>query len=162
MGDDAIVAIQSEQSVVVGGYGALVVNNEPASTPVDFPAAGSRVLVGHAGADPAFTPHGLQKFEWDPENQRFEEAWVTTEVSSANAVPLVSVPSGLVYTVGARDGDWTLEAVDWADGTSAFHWVTGSSRYNSLFSGMNLDQAGRIVHTTAYGIVRYERRPAEP
>jgi len=33
IGDPARTAIQSEQSVVVAGYGALVVNNEPASIP---------------------------------------------------------------------------------------------------------------------------------
>jgi hypothetical protein len=34
--------------------------------------------------------------------------------------------------------------------------VTGSARYNTGFSGMNLDQDGRIVHTTPFGIVRYD------
>ena len=44
-------------------------------------------------------------------------------------------------------------------GRSAFHFVTGSSRYNTLFSGLNLDQDGRVVHTTMFGIIRYERPP---
>ncbi len=156
MGDPKLAAIQTEQSVVVGGYGALVVNNEPASVPADFPAAGTRVLVGYAGADPAFTPHGMQKFAWDPKTRALRAAWTNRQVSSANAVPVVSVGSGLVYTVGVRDGKWALEGIDWSTGRSAFHWTTGSSRYNTLFSGMNVDQQGRIVHTTAFGIVRYD------
>ena len=49
-----------------------------------------------------------------------------------------------------------MEAIDWETGESAFHWVTGSNRYNTLYSGMNLDQEGRILHTTMFGIVRYE------
>jgi len=65
MGDSELDAIQTEQSVVVGGYGALVVNNDPASIPDGFPPLGVRVLAGYAGADPAFTPHGVQKFRWD-------------------------------------------------------------------------------------------------
>lgn len=161
MGDDTLTSIQTEQSVVVGGYGAFVVNNDPASIPEDFPDAGTRVLAGYAGADPAFTPHGLQKFEWDPDTRAFSEDWVNTEVSSANSVPIVSTGSDLLYTVGARDGDWTMEAVDWSTGESAFHYVTGSVRYNSLFSGINLDEDGRLIHTTAFGIVRYERPPAD-
>lgn len=159
MGDPSIEAIQTEQSVVVGGSGALVVNNDPASIPAGFGAIGNRVLSGYAGADPAFTPHGLQKFEWNPESQSFDEAWVNQEVSSANAVPIVSMASNMLYTVGARDGQWTLEGIDWISGRSAFHFVTGSSRYNTLFSGLNLDQDGRVVHTTMFGIVRYERPP---
>jgi hypothetical protein len=161
IGDETATSVQTEQSVVVGDYGALVVNNDPASIPDDFPPAGTRVLAGYSGSDPAFTPHGLQKFEWDPETQAFTEAWVNTEVSSANSVPIVSTGSDLLYTVGARDGDWTLEALDWNTGESAFHYVTGSVRYNSLFSGVNLDEDGRIIHTTVFGIVRYERPPDE-
>jgi hypothetical protein len=161
MGDDTLTSIQTEQSVVTGGYGAFVVNNDPASVPDGFPAAGNRVLVGFAGSDPAFTPSGLQKFEWDPEAGALAEAWVNTEVSSANSVPIVSTGSDILYTVGARDGDWTMEGVDWTTGESAFHYVTGSNRYNSHFSGINLDEDGRLIHTTSFGIVRYDRPPAD-
>lgn len=83
---------------------------------------------------------------------------MNTEVSSVNAVPIISTGSDVVYTGGARDGQWTVEGLDWQTGESRFHWITGSSRYNALFSGMNLDQEGRIVHTTPFGIVRYEPR----
>ena len=156
IGDPDRESIQTEQSVVVAGYGAFVVNNDPPSIPEGFPAAGNRVLVGYAGSDPTFTPHGVQKFEWDPGGGVFGEAWVNTEVSSANAVPIVSGDLSLVYTVGARDGQWTLEAIDWSTGESSFSWTTGSNRYNTLFSGMNIDEDGRIVHTTMFGILRYD------
>ena len=126
----------------------------PHATIGDPKAVGNRVLVGYSGADPAFTPRGVQKFEWDPIAQSLGEAWVNTDVGSANSVPIVSADLSAVYTVGARNGQWTLEALDWTTGESAFHWVTGSSRYNTLFSGLNIDQDGRIVHTTMFGIVR--------
>jgi hypothetical protein len=157
MGDASRTAIQSEQSVVVAGYGALVVNNEPASVPAGFPAAAIRLLVSYLGNDPAFTPHGLQKFEWDPAARKFREAWVNTEVASPSTVPLVSVPRNLVYTGGARDEQWTLEAVDWLTGKAAFHYVLGSSRYNGFFSGVVLDQHGRIVLGAPFGKFRIER-----
>ena len=156
IGDPTRESVQTDQSVVVAGYGAFVVNNDPASVPDGFPAAGTRVLSGYSGADPLFTPLGLQKFEWDEASQTFGEAWANTEISSANAVPIVSGDLGLVYVVGARDGEWTLEGVDWETGESVFHWVTGSNRYNTLFSGLNIDQDGRIVHTTMFGILRYD------
>ncbi len=148
-------AVQTEQSVVVGGYGAFVVNNAPASKPLAKAPDGA--YIGLAGHHPDFTPHGVQKFEWDPEARQLREAWVNTEVSSANSVPIVSNASNMVYTVGARDGQWTLEALDWTTGESIFHYLTGSSRYNTQFSGVMMDQEGRLMHTTIHGIVRYER-----
>ena len=159
IGNDAAEAIQTEQSVVVGGYGAFVVNNAPASFPSEFFEKFPAILAGYAGRDPAITPHGIQKFEWDPRVRELREAWVNKEVSSANSVPVVSTGSNLVYTVGARDNEWTMEAIDWETGESAFHYVSGSNRYNTLFSGLFLDQEGRVIHTTMFGILRYERFP---
>jgi hypothetical protein len=159
IGDDDAEAVQTEQSVVVGGYGAFVVNNAPTSFPSPvferFPA----VLAGFAGRDPEFTPLGIQKFEWDPQARELREAWVNREISSANSVPVISTGSNLVYTVGARDNQWTMEAIDWDTGESAFHYVTGSNRYNTLFSGLFLDEEGRVLHTTIFGLLRYERFP---
>lgn len=149
--------VQTEQSVVVGGYGAFVVNNAPASKPLSKVPDGA--YIGLAGHHPDFTPHGVQKFEWDPQARRLKQAWVNTEVSSVNSVPIVSNGANTVYTVGARDGKWALEALDWSTGQSIFHYVTGSSRYNTQFSGVMMDQEGRIMHTTVHGILRYERIP---
>jgi len=115
--------------------------------------------VGLAGHHPDYTPHGVQKFEWDPQAQALREAWVNSEVSSVNSVPIISNGSNMVYTVGARDGKWSMEGLDWTTGESAFHFITGSSRYNTQFSGVLMDQEGRLMHTTIHGIVRYERLP---
>jgi hypothetical protein len=155
-GDDA-EAVQTEQSVVVGGYGAFVVNNAPASKPISKAPDGA--YVGLAGHHPDYTPHGVQKFEWDPEARALREAWVNSEVSSVNSVPIVSNGANMVYTVGARDGKWAMEGLDWTSGESVFHFTTGSSRYNTQFSGVLMDQEGRLMHTTIHGIVRYERLP---
>jgi hypothetical protein len=157
IGFDDKEAVQTEQSVVVGGYGAFVVNNAPASKPIGGAPDGA--YVGLAGHHPDFTPHGVQKFEWDPEAQALKEAWVNSEVSSVNSVPIVSNGANMVYTVGARDGQWSLEGLDWTTGESVFHYITGSSRYNTQFSGVLMDQEGRLLHTTIHGILRYERLP---
>tara|TARA_R110001599_G_scaffold353815_1_gene598774 strand:+ start:16674 stop:17585 length:912 start_codon:yes stop_codon:yes gene_type:complete len=157
IGREEAEQVQTEQSVVVGGYGAFVVNNAPASKPISTIPNGA--YVGLAGHHPDFTPHGVQKFEWNPSTRSLQEAWVNTEVSSVNSVPIVSNASNTVYTVGARDGEWALEALDWTTGESAFHYFTGSSRFNTQFSAVLMDQEGRIFHTTIHGIVRYERLP---
>ena len=157
IGRDDAEAVQTEQSVVVSGYGAMVVNNAPASVPLKQVPVGA--YIGLAGHHPDFTPYGIQKFAWDPAARELREAWVNKEISSANSVPIVSAAANKVYTVGAREGKWTLEALDWTSGQSAFYYETGSSRFNTLFSGVMLDQEGRAMHTTFHGIVRYERPP---
>jgi hypothetical protein len=157
IGFDDAEAVQTEQSVVVGGYGAFVVNNAPGSKPIKKAPDGA--YVGLAGHHPDYTPHGVQKFEWDPAAQALTEAWINSEVSSVNSVPIVSNGANMVYTVGARDGKWTLEGLDWTTGESVFHYVTGSNRFNTQFSGVLMDQEGRLFHTTVHGIVRYERLP---
>ena len=155
MDDPNLTAIQSEQGVVVGGYGALVVNNDSPTIPDGYPIKAARLLVAYSGADPAFAPHGMQKFAWDPATRVFSSSWVNQEVSSANGVPLVSLGSNTLYTVGGRDGKWALEGVDWTTGESVLTWITGSSRYNTVFAGLFIDDEGHILHGTAFGMVRY-------
>ncbi|TFG98363.1 MAG: hypothetical protein E4H11_00585 [Myxococcales bacterium] len=160
MGDPAIQAIQSEQSVVVAGTGALVVNNAARNAPWYLPARARSLLVGYLGSNPDYQPFGVQKFNWNPRARRLEEAWVNREVSSPNCVPIASYASNLVYLVGARNNRWTLEALDWESGRSAFHYEIGGQRYDPLFAGTLVDEAGRIHFGTTWGRVRLDPRAA--
>jgi hypothetical protein len=154
MGDPSLTAIQSEQSVVVAGYGAAVVNNGPRNVPWYVPEQAVPTIAGLLGSDPDYQPFGVQKFVWDPAARRLAEAWVNREVSSPNAVPIVSHGSGLLYTIGARENHWTLEALDFETGASAFHWEIGGQRYNSLFSGTLIDEDGRIHYGGPWSRIR--------
>jgi hypothetical protein len=154
MDDPGLTEIQSEQSVVVAGYGALVVNNIPRNIPWYLPKQAGSLLISMLGSNPAHQPYGVQKFAWDPVKRHFASAWVNSDISSPSCVPLVSVGSNRVYLVGARDNQWTLEALDWASGAEDFHYVIGDQRYNVLFSGTALDEAGRIHYGTPWGRVR--------
>jgi hypothetical protein len=69
-------------------------------------------------------------------------------------VPVVSYPSERVYLIGARNDRWTLEALEWRDGQSAFHAEIGGQRYNPLFSGTLIDERGRIHYGSPWGRVR--------
>lgn len=154
MGDPELREIQSEQSVVVAGHGALVVNNVGRNSPWYLPSRASMLLVSFLGSAPLYQPFGVQKFEWDPDARVLREAWVNREVSSPSCVPIVSYPSDRVYLIGARDNRWTLEALEWSDGRSAFHTMIGGQRYNPLFSGTEIDEQGRIHYGTPWGRVR--------
>jgi hypothetical protein len=154
MGSPEIGEIQSEQSVVVAGYGALVVNNNARNVPWYIPQRARMLFSSFLGNQPDYQPYGVQKFHWDPRTRSFSQSWVNTAVSSPNSVPLVSYASNRVYLVGARDRQWTLEALDWSTGAEVFHYLIGGQRYNSLFAGTLMDEEGRIHYGTVWGRVR--------
>jgi len=154
MGDPNLSAIQSEQAVVVAGQGALVVNNVPRNAPWYLPDRAQSLLISYLGSNPTYQPYGVQKFEWDKTAQRLRNAWVNRDVSSPSCVPIVSYPSDRVYLIGARENRWTLEALEWSDGRSAFHSAIGGQRYNPFFSGTEIDELGRIHYGSPWGRVR--------
>ena len=157
-GDPSRTKSQTEQAAVVAGFGAVIVNNQPASIPAGFPTGRAATLLsGYLGTDPRFTPHGMEKFEWDPTTQKLSVAWVNNDVSSPNSVPYISVGSNLVYTIGARDGMWTLEGVDFGSGQSDFHYVLGGLKYDSLFAGVIVDDNGDVIYGTPFGKMRIHR-----
>jgi hypothetical protein len=100
----------------------------------------------------------VQKFEWDPLKRQLTEDWVNKEVSSPSSVPVVGVGSNTAYLIGARNNQWTLEALDWDTGQSMFHYVIGGQRYNVLFAGTLIDMDGRIHYGTPWGRVRLNPR----
>lgn len=154
MGEQNLKAIQSEQSVVVHGYGALVVNNQPNNVPWYLPKQAETLLISFLGSSPLYQPYGVEKLQWDTEANKFNVAWVNNSVSSPSTVPIVSKASNMVYLIGARDNQWTLEAMDWTLGKSVFHYRVGDQRYNPFFAGTLLDEEGRIHWGTPWGRVR--------
>ncbi len=158
MGDLNVTNIQSEQTVIIAGYGALVVNNTPRNAPFFFPkkGVGRGAIIGPLGNNPKYQPYGIQKFEWNPVLRRIEKAWVNETISSPNGVPWVSTGSGQVYFIGARNHEWTVEAVDWLTGEPSFHYIMGGQKYNSLFSGPVIDEKGRIFVGAYHGRLRIQ------
>ncbi|NND82552.1 MAG: hypothetical protein HKN50_09005 [Gammaproteobacteria bacterium] len=156
MGEQNLSEIQSEQSVVVEGYGALVVNNMPRNIPWYFPERASGLLLSFLGSNPKHQPYGVQKFVWQAQTNELQNAWVNNGVSSPSTVPIVSQLNNKVYLVGARDNQWTLESMDWHSGEAQFHYLIGGQRYNPLYSGTLLDEDGRVHYGTPWGRVRLD------
>jgi hypothetical protein len=160
-GDANLKAAQSEQSMVCSGYGMFVVNNEARNVPkeiLDDPQT-KLLFTGYLSYLKEFAPHGGQKFEWDPKTKTLKSAWVNTEVTSPNCVPMVSTGSNMVYLCGARDNQWTLEAIDWNSGKSAFHFILGGARFNSFYSQPQIDLDGRVMVSGLYGALRIQPKP---
>ena len=81
------------------------------------------------------------------------------EISSPNSVPFVAEESGIVFTCGARDGKWTIEAADWESGETAFHYVLGGSKFNTIGAGITVDEDGHLLFGSMYGHTRIKRGP---
>ena len=160
MGDQKVTEIQSEQTVIIAGYGALVVNNTPRNTPFFMPkeGVGRGATIGPLGNNPKFQPYGVQKFEWNPKLRRLEKAWVNETISSPNGVPWVSTGSGQIYFIGARNNEWTLEAVNWLTGEPTFHYILGGQKYNNMFSGPTIDEEGRVFVGSYFGRMRIDMK----
>jgi hypothetical protein len=62
--------------------------------------------------------------------------------------------SNRVYFIGARNNEFTLEALGWDTGNSDFHYVIGGQRYNVMYSATAIDEDGRIHYGTPWGRVR--------
>ncbi|MFN3714313.1 MAG: hypothetical protein ACK4SX_11700 [Alcanivoracaceae bacterium] len=162
----------SEQSLLVRGYGVVVVSN-------DYPQEldlSSRLVTGFEFIDNLIAnsnnfaviaisgrrlvqPWGVQKFEWHPATQSLSPAWATRQVSCPNSIPTMSAASNMFYCVGARDGSWTIEGIDWRGGQSAFSKFVGKGlRYNSFYAATQVGEDGAIVYGTSLGVVELDKK----
>ena len=86
--------------------------------------------------------------------RRLDEAWVNNDVSSPNSVR--SSPGIRPRLYGSRR-NVDHRGANWRTGESAFHYVLGGSKFNTLGAGVTVDDDGRILYGTMYGKVRILR-----
>ena len=142
-GDPEAESSVSEQSVLVHGYGAVVVNNDYGTDDAGMGA----VIAGEV----AF---GVEKFVWDPSSRTLAHAWANPSIPCPNGIPSMSAATNLIYCIGKRGDDWTLEGIDWDTGESVFSQVTGSSiEYNSAYSAAEIGPDGNVLSGTLFGLV---------
>ncbi|MEM7158730.1 MAG: hypothetical protein AAF799_38165 [Myxococcota bacterium] len=118
-GDASATDSISEQSVLVRGHAAVVVNNlvtDP--TLLDGIAAIQNVVTALESGVPDKQPFGIQRVDWDPEARDCVVTWENPDISIPNGIPTMSTATGLFYGIGKRDGAWGLEAVDFETGQS--------------------------------------------
>jgi len=67
----------------------------------------------------------------------------------------VSPVTEMVYSVGAREGVWTLEALDWGSGDSLWHYDLGNlARHNSFMTVTLIGPDGNIYSPNFCGLLR--------
>lgn len=153
----------SEQSVLVRGYGAVVVNNALAlDRAFGLLPPNVRPLSALSGNVPSNGPRGMERIDWDPHTRTCRSTWANPDVSIPNAVPTMSVESGLIYGTGVRNGTWGLEGIDWRTGERRL-WVptTPLPTENSFFSATTVGPGGDIWQGGVGGLQVF-RGPARP
>jgi hypothetical protein len=131
--------IQSEQSVVVYGYGAFVVNNIPANVSDDL--IGQNKILQVALMGPAYdTAYGAERFEWNPKTNELSSVWARSDVSSTSMVPIHSQSGNMALINGYRPlTGWEILGLD---------WDTGETVHQTIFGDMNSGNG-------AYAILQY-------
>ena len=157
-GDPNATTSVSEQSVLVRGYGAVVVNNDYGYTlPQWVPNIVNQLMVVFSGL-PWIAPYGVEKFEWNPVTRKLNTAWSTKRISCPNGIPTMSIATKSLYCVGRRLFGWNIEALDWDTGTSVFRKRTGlGPRYNSAYAALEIGPNRELVSGTFVGVLRLRR-----
>lgn len=158
-GDDSRELAMSEQSVLVRGYGAVVVSNDYGS---DIAQSSNATLSNLINAfvvffsnKPKYAPYGVEKFEWNPETRSLDVAWVNNDISCPNGIPTMSAATSLFYCIGQRDSRWNVEALDWDTGSSVFFKPMSKwFYYNSFYAATQIGPFGGIWTGTITGVAK--------
>ncbi|MGW4246848.1 hypothetical protein [Nocardia sp. NPDC004722] len=144
--------IQSEQSVVVNGYGAFVVQNIGAG------GAPDRLTDVLANGPVDAPPHGMQRFEWDPKAHRWNSVWARGDVVSTSMVPAVSTTSGMVFVNGYSKADgWEVTGLDWKTGETLHRTIFGQSNLgNGAYAIVEALPNGDLLFNSVGGPFRAE------
>jgi len=100
--------LQSEQTIIVSGYGAFVVNNLIEEGHPD------RIIDVMTVGPVHSPPRGVEKIVWNDKENRFYSAWARGDVVSVSMVPLVSSGANAVFVNGYSKADgWEVTGLDW-------------------------------------------------
>ena len=162
-GNPSIAKAQSEQSIAVRGYAGVVVNNSLKDTSAfdGLPGSLHYQAATLASGDPANQAHGVERIDWNPKTRKCSVKWVNKDASIPNAIPTISSASNLFYAIGARNGVWGLEGLDFRTGRSRLRFDTGTDNsHNSFYADTEVTPDGAIWTGTFGGvdILRQSRR----
>jgi hypothetical protein len=110
---------------------------------------------------PGNAPTGVERFAWDPETRTCDVVWSNPDVAIPNGIPTMSASTNMLYGIGARDGVWTLEGLDWDTGEEALTVeTTAFPTSNSFYAATTIGPDGSVWTGTFGGVTRF--RPCDP
>ena len=115
-----ISATTIEASPVTYDNGVIVINS---TYPDPGPIPGDLISNAFLSGTTRPAPVGLKKFNWLPEQDRFEESWGMPDIDNTDWMPpAVSTSNGLVYIANRRDDNYEYLAADWVTGEVKAVW----------------------------------------
>ena len=149
--------IQSEQSVVVSGYGAFVVNNMPVNVSDDLIGKNKILQVSLMG--PAYeTSYGAERFEWNQSTNAWSSIWARSDVSSTSMVPVHSGSGNMALINGyLPPGGWEVLGLDWNTGETAHQTILGDSNFgNGAYAILQYLEDGNLLFDSFMGPIRID------
>jgi hypothetical protein len=130
-----------ENSPAVMDWGIFIAPESPSQPIEDQGSVVKNFLAEAISASlPGMEAVGAAKWQWDPEKNLLEQVWLSP-LKLAGSMCSPSRPSQMLYCIGRRDNQFTLEAIDWHTGAPASHWMLGVSMkffpYNNLVVAPN-------------------------
>ncbi len=144
--------IQSEQSVVAGGYDAFVVNNIHTE---NIPHQDK--IVGVLAIGPIIeSPMGVECVHWNTKTNKWESKWSRGDISSISMIPAVSMASEMVFVNCYYDADgWDVQGLDWKTGETRHRIVFGkNNRGNGAYAILQYFPNGDLLFNSVSGPFR--------
>jgi hypothetical protein len=142
--------VQSEQTIVVNGWGAFLVNNLIDEGHPDRIIDVMTVGPVHPG------PKGMERVEWNPEKNEFFSVWTRNDVVSTSMVPLVTSASNMVLVNGyTKERGWEITGLDWSTGKNRTRVEFGhTNRGNGAYAILQLFENGDLLFNSVIGPYR--------
>jgi len=147
--------IQSEQSVVVYGYGAFVVNNIPENVSDDLVDQNKILQVSLMG--PAYnTSYGAERFQWNSLTNSWSSVWARSDVSSTSMVPIHSQSGNMALINGYRSPDgWEVLGLDWDTGETVHQTIFGDVNFgNGAYALLEYVENDDLIFNSFSGPIR--------
>ena len=151
---DSTQYIQSEQSVVVKGNGAFVVNNIAAKGEKDK-------LVDVFSLGPINKPAtGAERVDWDQKTHQWKSVWTNSSAISISMAPTMSGPANIVMINGYHQGSgWEITGLDWDSGKPVYRAIFGKSNWgNGAYAQPQLFPNGDLLFNSVGGPTRVRNR----
>jgi hypothetical protein len=154
--------IQSEQSVVVHGYGAFVVNNIPETVSSDLIGKNKILQVSLMG--PAYpTCYGVERFQWNPSTHAWSSVWAQSDVSSTSMIPTNSQSSNMALINGWSSNGWDVLGLDWDTGKTVHQTIFGNENFgNGAYAILEYPDNNDLIFNSIVGpiSIHYDIHPS--
>jgi hypothetical protein len=146
--------LQSEQTIIVSGYGAFVVNNLIEEGHPD------RIIDVMTVGPVHSPPRGVEKIVWNDKENRFYSAWARGDVVSVSMVPLVSSGANAVFVNGYSKADgWEVTGLDWETGRTVSRTIFGqNNKGNGAYAILQFLENGDMLFNSVIGPYRIPMR----